>query len=372
MLEDNLTIERRLPAGLGLSVSYVGVRGYDIFTVKDGNPEIPTIVNGTYFWAANAPRVNPHFGSIELVTTAGDSWYNALQVVVAKQMSHGLQFQETYTWSKSLDTTESATGAGDGSAPGCAITTNPVNTLSDKGPSCFDVPQVFHLNLLYNLPNIRSNSNSFAAQLVHGWWIANVVTAQTGTPFTPIIGYNRSQSDNLVVGGHGNEHFDLVSVNTRALIAANPCTPSTCAYTPVPFNQNSYLTNVPDPSHNGIDRFNPAMFNIGTVGTLGNAARGILLGPGFHDWDFTLAKETPLRFLGETGRLTFRAEFFNILNITNYGEPGGGGNNSGKTFNGSTNDVGPFSEAPVSTGGYLINSTIGIPRHIQLSLKLLW
>ena len=92
-------------------MSYVGARDMTS-SPKIRETRIPTIVNGTYFWAANAPRVNPNFGSIELVTAAGHSWYNALQVVVAKQMSHGLQFQGTYTWSKSLDTHGKRDGRG--------------------------------------------------------------------------------------------------------------------------------------------------------------------------------------------------------------------------------------------------------------------
>jgi Carboxypeptidase regulatory-like domain len=379
MLEENLTVQQQLPGGFGVSVSFIGTRGYNIFTVIDGNPKTAVIVNGQPCFAVSASitplcgstpsvRTNPNFSGMELVTTAGNSWYDGLQVIVNKRLGHGLQFQGAYTWSKSLDTTESATGAGDGSAPGCAITTDPLNINTDKGPSCFDVPHVFHLNTLYNIPSLHSNN--FAAKFVRGWWIANVVTLQDGTPFTPIIGSNRSNSGNLAVGGHGNENFDLVSVNTAASIAnPNACstTPAaTAGYAAVPFNKNTVITGTADPVL-GIDWYNPNMFNAGCAGFLGSAGRGILPGPGYHQWDFTLAKDTAL---GESRRLEFRAEFFNIANITNYGEPGGGGNNSGKLFSKGTG-AGPFSEAPKSSG-YAITSIIGLPRQIQLSLKFIW
>jgi hypothetical protein len=38
--------------------------------------------------------------------------------------------------------------------------------------------------------------------------------------------------------------------------------------------------------------------------------------------DFSLSRDIPLRFLGEAGKLTFRAEFFNLFNRVNLANPG--------------------------------------------------
>jgi len=64
--------------------------------------------------------------------------------------------------------------------------------------------------------------------------------------------------------------------------------------------------------------FNPNMFTTPIPGYLGSVARGSLIGPGLLNWDFSMHKNTPLAFLGETGNLQFRAEFFNILNRANF------------------------------------------------------
>ena len=55
-------------------------------------------------------------------------------------------------------------------------------------------------------------------------------------------------------------------------------------------------------------------------GTLGDVSANKLIGPGLGDWDFSLVKDTPLPHLGlgEAAKLQFRAEFFNILNKTNF------------------------------------------------------
>ena len=71
--------------------------------------------------------------------------------------------------------------------------------------------------------------------------------------------------------------------------------------------------------------------------SLGTAGRNILSGPPERNWDFSLVKDTKLGFLGEGGMLEFRAEFFNILNHTNFS--GDGLRTS--VFDGDTGDADP-------------------------------
>ena len=76
------------------------------------------------------------------------------------------------------------------------------------------------------------------------------------------------------------------------------------------------------------------------IGQLGDAGRNILSGPPERDWDFSLVKDTKLGFLGEAGMLEFRAEFFNILNHTNFSGDGLRTN----VFNGDSSILTPFAE----------------------------
>jgi hypothetical protein len=91
----------------------------------------------------------------------------------------------------------------------------------------------------------------------------------------------------------------------------------------------------------------------------------MLSGPGLGEWDLSLVKDTALRFLCEAGSVEFRAEFFNILNRANFTTP------SGVVFNGSPTDVGPYSEAPLSTVGQ-ITTTSTTSRQIQLALRIVF
>src|SRR5438094_10025709 len=114
----NLIVQQRLTPRLEAMVAYVGLRGrQQPCRVDDANLTIPTKASAGYVWAfdsSGAPLdpINPNFGSIRGMFYKGGSSYNALELQLAKRMSHGFQVQGTYTWSKSIDTS-SASVAGD-------------------------------------------------------------------------------------------------------------------------------------------------------------------------------------------------------------------------------------------------------------------
>jgi hypothetical protein len=128
----------------------------------------------------------------------------------------------------------------------------------------------------------------------------------------------------------------------------------------VPYNKNTVITGNPN------EWFNVNMFQLGPIGFLGNTARNILRGPGLGTWDLSLVKDTPIRALGEKGTLQFRAEFFNILNRANFDIP-----LNGYIFPGNLTDVGPYSEAPISSAA-AITDTVTTSRQIQFALKLIF
>jgi len=90
--------------------------------------------------------------------------------------------------------------------------------------------------------------------------------------------------------------------------------------------------------------------NHGRFGTMG---RNSFRGPGFHDFDVALIKDTPFGRRGnaELGTIEFRAEFFNVFNIVNFGLP----------------------DNILSGSGFgIISRTAGSSRQIQFSLKLIY
>jgi hypothetical protein len=175
----------------------------------------------------------------------------------------------------------------------------------DRGPSSFDVTHNWSFNTIYRLPQLSSSGG--VGGILNGWWMSSVLRFRTGLPFTPVLGSNRSRSGayegpggldrpNLVPGIKASEITSGVSRGCDHIPAGTPVgTPNLW--------------------------FDPCAFTLPAPGFLGTAGRNMLRGPGLFNLDFSLSKDTPLGFLGEDGRLEFRAEFFNILNHANFATP---------------------------------------------------
>src|SRR6202008_5179358 len=98
--------------------------------------------------------------------------YNALWVTATKRMSKGLQFNGSYTWSKSIDYNSQ-------SSQGVTLQDS-YNLRGDRGLSDFDARHRFVISGLYELP-FKGN------QLVEGWQLSTIVQSQTGKPVTIVV-----------------------------------------------------------------------------------------------------------------------------------------------------------------------------------------
>jgi len=379
-IQYNLTIQRQLDRNTAISVAYVGSRGVHLWQQLEGNPTIPiAVVNGVQYWPSSAPlcqigiiptcRINPNFGSVNTNNTVGVSYFDSLQVVVSKRLSSGLEAQGAYTYGHSLDTPiGQLVGADCGAAPGMDTGLSSNTRANDYGPSCFDVRHNFHMSLLYHFPNFKSNG--VLSKFVDGWWMGNIISLQTGLPFTPILANNRSNSGNL------SNMADRVDINTQSISQGTILTNARGgAYVTgtnfILYNPKTVITGNPN------QWFNPNMFHMQpmvpcpndaalTCGTLGDAARGILRGPGLGDWDFSLVKDTAVSLLGEQGSVEFRGEIFNSLNHPNFGMPA-----SATVFNGAASVLGAYQQTPLAGVGQ-ITTTVTTSRQIQFALKLIF
>ncbi len=393
MIQYNMSIQQQLPWGMGLGLAYVGNRGVHLFTIRDSNPIQPTstgpcgdpasrcVDGAVQFWdtgSANYHNINPNMPSTINIATAADSDYNGLQVVINKRVSRGLEFQVAYTYSKVMDDTQGQANVADCFTSFGLQGTYPLDQHIDRGPACFDSTNNLEASAVYHFPAVNS-SNKFLSTATNGWWVSSIVSKQSGYPVTPLVFVNRSNSG--VLQGQSDE----VVENTPALIAeywhpalctSQPGQPAVgsnpCPYVPIPFNPSTVVTG------NINQYFNPDMFSMApelpspegggnTVGQLGNAGRNILRGPGSSDWDFSLVKDTKVKFLGEGGAVQFRAEFFNVINHPTFKF----GFLAPILFTGLPSDAGPFSEAPRATNSQ-ITETDGQPRNIQFAIKIMF
>ena len=238
----------------------------------------------------------------------GPSWYNSLQVYLTHNFGKNLQFQASYTYSKSIDYGSVSYGLESG-ASGQQAQSDPYNLARDKGVSDFDVRHNLVANSTYTLP-FRGNA------LVEGWRFGGILTARSGSPFSIQDGFDDANL-NDPAGGPGERPDVVPGVST-----------------------------VPAGGRNvhGL-WFNPAAFTLQPFGTLGDLGRNTLVGPKFVNLDFSLSKVTRIR---ENMNIEFRAEAFNILNHPNFGTPV------------------PILTAP--TFGEILG-TVGTARQLQLALK---
>ena len=353
-LQYNFSVERELPGSLAATVSYAGSRGINLYKRTEGNPTIPQgiPVNGVcvarptgqavdlnqpYCWRGGDPRVNPNWDTSGLLTAASNSFYNSLQVQLRKRLSHGLQFQSSYTYSKVIDETQGITDAENTTSH--LYGTDPFHREVDRGLAAFDSTHNWAFNTIYRLPELSPSAGGLG-KLLNGWWVSGILRLSSGYPFTPALGNNRSLSG-VAGGGGGLDRPDLKPGRNGGNIVLG-----------------------------GADQyFDGNAFTVPAAGFLGNAGRNILRGPGLANLNLTIAKDTALGFLGESGRLEFRAEFFNLLNRVNLSTPEVGvadEANAAVVFAGARDG-----EAPLPSAGRIL-STATTSRQIQFSLKLLF
>jgi hypothetical protein len=324
--------------GVKLGASYVGTAGIHLASVLSPNSyggADPAFAPYTQFNSAG--HAIGGFGPESVMTTGSHSSYHALQTSVSQNTARmGLSFQASYTFSKSLDDTSAVPGGISGS-PGVILQTlpqDPLNSNADKGPSTFDVTHVFTLSLMQSLPLDRVRFlQPVGKTLTKGWQFLNITTLTSGPPFTVYSGVQQTGA-----GAGGTDRPDLLATpnfstsrTTRedyfGLGAANS------SFFQIPIN----VPGGTGPNH-------------GRFGTLG---RGTFRGPGFRNFDMALIKDTAFghRGNGELAILQFRAEFFNIFNVVNFGLP---------------------SNIVRGSGFGIISRTAGSSRQIQFSLKVIY
>lgn len=332
MMQYNLNIQREIVQGTVLSVGYVGSHGVNLITGVQENPTGFNIdPNNVYHF--NGVRRNAALGSSTLGVNGTNSRYHSLQASLNRRFTHNFQAQASYTFSKCLGTGDAVLGSLSGNSP--TVFSNPYDRSPDFAVCGFNVTHALRLNSLVALP-FHGN------RVVEGWQFSGILAASSGLPFNVISGADQSNQ--------------LGSAATRPNYAPN--NPA------VTINNVSYpaCNNSPILAGTGM-YFNPNCFSQQAFGTLGNFAREGLVGPGLLNVDIALLKSTKIR---ENVNLQFRAEFFNVLNHTNFSFPASA---NSAIFSGTPTPTATLGR--VGTAG-LITTYAAPSREIQLGLKLIF
>ena len=333
----SLGIQRQLGNAFSLEVDYQGSTGHKLGLFIDQNQPKVT-VNDPTKRGNQSPNFqvfpNSFFGSIGTGVGIGNSSYNGAVATARYQGRHGIYFEGSYTFGKSIDDGSSFFGS-TGERAGLADSNN---LAAERGPSSFDIRHRAVFTFVDDLPvgpghRLLGWKNGVNRQLFGGWQISGIVTIQSGTPFTVF-----NSSADFSGFNQFNDRPDVVGTGALHQDNSNP----DAAFDKTYF---SNLTATPNP------------------GRLGNSGRNQYYGPGLQNWNFAVAKVFPLGT--ERVHLRFRADFFNLFNHTNFANPVS--NQSSGNFGKITATVGSATATAVGTTAGVVG---GGPRVIQGALRV--
>ena len=327
----NLGVQRELGWGTVVNLSYAGARGLHLLRNTDSNVPTPErLPDGTVFYPPTAARPNTAFSTIELKKSDGDSWYNALIVELRKRATKGLAFQSSYTFARTVDTTQASTFFSDATNGTNSAFPEPFGIDYNEGPADWNAKHNWVFNVTWDLPFARESAGLSHA-LFSDWQLSAIGRVRSGNPLSVFVASNRSRSRWSPSSGPG------LGLDRPSLAPGR--TPEDAV--------------VGEP-----DRwFDPTAFVLQPAGTLGNAGRGAFIGPDLKALDLSLVKRIPWARLGSSGRLELRVEAFNVLNRANFGNP------SLQAFAGLADN-----EQPLPSFGR-IRTTVTSSRQVQLGVR---
>jgi hypothetical protein len=324
---------------VSLDASYVGTAGVKLAGLVYPNNYAgadPAFAPFTSFDSSGAVLggIGPEF----LMGSPSHSTFHSAEASVSKtSLRWGLGFQASYTFSKSLDNA-STPATGIGPVPSGTVLQSPPQDPrhpgTEKGPSTFDLTHILVFNFVQVLPFERvAFLRPLGRHFASGWQLLNVTAVTSGPPFSVISGVQQT--------GLGSNGADRPDEAGRPILSTSR--PVREDY----FGQganNVSLFSVPLDVPGGTGP------NHGRLGTLG---RNTFRGPGYHSFDLSLLKDTPLFSRGNSEPVTleFRAEFFNAFNLVNFGLP---------------------SNIVRGSGFGVISKTAGFSRQLQFSLKIVY
>jgi hypothetical protein len=339
----NLNVQREVRPGFGVTIGYFGSKGTHLRLSRNLNQ---TFLNA----ALNPVRPFPSLSSgspiapnvrllnITFREATGNSNYNALWVTANKRLSRGLQFNASYTFSKSIDYNSQ-------SSQGVTLQDS-FNLRGDRGLSDFDARHRFVVSGLYELP-FRGN------QLKEGWQLSLINQSQSGNPVTLLAG--NAGAIGAIPASNANS---LTGLATLRPDVTGPLAISTTAAVGV-IGVQWFANSVCDPRPGGSCPSGsvvilPVSFVGGkTIYHFGSQGRNVVIGPGFNNTDFSVIKRTKI---GENKLIEFRWEVFDLLNHANFGQPG------------RTAQVGSTSFGVISSTRFPTGDS-GSSRQMQFALK---
>jgi hypothetical protein len=260
-----------------LDLTYTGTKGTDLDLLRAPNRAKP----GTSQLETQNQLTIPDAVSFLYDQSGANSIYNALQVRLIRRFTRGLLFQAIYTYGKSLDNASTIGGT----SP--VVVQNDQNFAAERGLSSFDIRHQVRLFSVYELPfgeRHRYATHGWSEHALSNLRLLNIVTWQTGTPFTALL--SGAASNNSGTGSNFSERAEEVGNPNSGICGGSAST-----------------------------FFNTSAFVVPVVGVFGNEHRGSIEGPCSFTWNISLAKA--FLFGGSRERQHRLEARWEVQNLTN-------------------------------------------------------
>jgi len=338
----NLSYQRQVAPDWLVTANYMGNASRHILGSVDINYSIDTPVNGAAASTSNTnqrrllylmnPALGQYYSEIQVSDDGANAEYHGLLLSVQHRMAHHVTFLSNYTFSHCVSDWDFA-----GELAG-TIYQNPTNRDAERGNCGFDHRQVFNTSLVVTSPGVGGGA---ARMITKNWQLSPIFSAFTGEPIQLSDG-----GKDISLSGQDQDRPENIA-------------PSSV-----------YAGGVSN-AGNGFTWFNPLAFacygsaaGACTVfsGQFGDLGRNSLYGPGSINWDMAVSRRFEFK---ERWKLDLRADFFNIMNHANWGNPG-------QTSAGTAGGASSITSSS-SFGQILAFYQSGqSPREIQMALKLLF
>ncbi len=307
----SFSAQQELPANFVGTVSYLGSHGVHLLEEGETNLLAYNSSTGTYgpqtqyplcSWNASAPAGSCATG-FQWRGSVGMSTYNALSVSLRRPFSNGLLVAANYTWSHEIDNGSNGSGDGDEIQP-----QNQNCQSCETASGAWDARHVVNGNAVYQLPfgpgKPMLHQRGIASAIAGNWELTTTALVRTGFPVNVVT---------TLDGPDGNQ-----AGTQRPLLTGKPLTPPGGRTVAEWFNPAAFEL--------------PALDAAGNASVFGTAPRDLLRGPGTWQVDMGAGKTIPLP---ERAKIEFRAEFYNVFNHPQLGQPGatceGNGSSTGTT-----------------------------------------
>jgi hypothetical protein len=301
----NIALEQSLGTSQAMLVTYLGAAGRDLLR------------------ATQLFGPNPSFQSVVVTDNSATSDYKALQLKFQRRLSQGAQWVASYTLAHSTDNVST-------DAANYHTTPGPAGADADRGDSDFDIRHAFSAGVTYQLPSLQSRT--IVGALLRDWSVDAFLFARSAPP------------------------VDIVGAISFAGGTALASRPNLNGGVPLELYGAQYP---------GGKIFNKAAFSVAPSGQQGNLGRNALRGFAASQADVAVDRQVTI---GRGLRVRFRAQFFNIFNQPNFGNPVN--DLTSPLFGRSTQTLASSLGSGGANGGFSPLYQIGGPRSIQLGVRL--